>query len=256
MAGYITLLIGKKESFLIFGVACLLIALWTLFMMKNSEKHNENLKSAIRNIIRKDRVYFAEFKEFFKSGKVSIMVGMLMLIAGMWSEFVWALEPVLIDEVHASPKIGGIILSAFIAPWLLEYPIGRWIDKHQKRFFALASGPIVGGLGIVLFSFVTNVLVLIVASVVMAIGFAFFYVAINGLFDTLSNHHRRGHMAGVWQTWEDIGFVVGPVLGGVLAEIFGMRGAFTVFGFGLLFIVLWLRYERRTIKQYEVVTRL
>lgn len=82
-------------------------------------------------------------------------------------------------------------------------------------------------------------------------GFIFFYIAVNGLFDSFSDHHRRGYMTGVWQSAEDMGFVIGPIFGGIIADFFGLRGAFLAFGILFLASALWVLRERKSIKRYE-----
>ena len=244
---------GDRTPFLIFGAVCFAAAIIAQILIREYNRHTrETFFRAIRNIFIKDHLYFAELKEFFSSGRLSVFVSFFMLLVGMWSEFIWAMEPLLVSSIHASPIIGGIILSAFVAPFaLLDYPVGRWIDRTQKRFFSILFGLILGGSGIILFSFASHPYALILFAVLVSTGFVFFYVAVNGLFDSFSDHHRRGYMTGVWQSAEDIGFILGPIFGGIMADLFSLRGAFLVFGITFLLSILWVLRERKNIQQYE-----
>ena len=244
---------GDRTPFLIFGAVCFAAAIIAqIFIGKYNRHTRETFFRAIRNIFIKDHLYFAELKEFFSAGRLSVFVSFFMLLVGMWSEFIWAMEPLLVSSIHASPIIGGIILSAFVAPFaLLDYPVGRWIDRTQKRFFSILFGLILGGSGIILFSFASHPYALILFAVLVSTGFVFFYVAVNGLFDSFSDHHRRGYMTGVWQSAEDIGFILGPIFGGIMADLFSLRGAFLVFGITFLLSILWVLRERKNIQQYE-----
>ena len=253
-AGGLTIVwFGDRVPFLVFGAICFSAAIIAqIFIREYSHSSNETFFRAIRNIFVKDRIYFAELKEFFSAGRISIFVGFFVLLVGMWSEFIWAMEPLLVSSIHASPIIGGIILSAFVAPFaLLDYPVGRWIDRTQKRFFSIIFGLILGGSGIVLFSFASHPYILILLAALVSTGFVFFYVAVNGLFDSFSDRHRRGYMAGVWQSAEDIGFVIGPIFGGIMADLLNLRGAFLVFGITFLLSIFWVLWERKNIQQYE-----
>jgi len=244
---------GDRTPFLIFGAVCFAAAIIAQIFIREYNRHTrETFFRAIRNIFIKDHLYFAELKEFFSAGRLSVFVSFFMLLVGMWSEFIWAMEPLLVSSIHASPIIGGIILSAFVAPFaLLDYPVGRWIDRTQKRFFSILFGLILGGSGIILFSFASHPYALILFAVLVSTGFVFFYVAVNGLFDSFSDHHRRGYMTGVWQSAEDIGFILGPIFGGIMADLFSLRGAFLVFGITFLLSILWVLRERKNIQQYE-----
>ena len=244
---------GDRTPFLFFGAICFFAAaIAQIFIREYNHHTHETFIQAIRDIFKKDRLYSAELKEFFSVGRLSYFVGFFMLLLGMWSEFIWAMEPLFVNALHTSPIIGGIILSAFVAPFaFLDYPVGRWIDRTQKKFFSILFGLILGGGGIILFSFATHPYTLVSLAALVSTGFVFFYIAVNGLFDSFSDHHRRGYMTGVWQSAEDIGFVLGPVFGGIVADLLGLRGAFLMFGITFLLSILWVVWERKNIQQYE-----
>lgn len=245
---------AQALHFLFFGTICFVAAGVAYFFIREySHRPHETFLQAIINVIKKDRLYSAEIKEFFSVGRLAFFVGFFMLLIGMWSEFIWAMEPLFIDSLHASPILGGIILSAFVAPFaLLDYPVGRWIDRTQKRFFSILFGLVMGGGGIVLFSFASHPYILIALAALVSVGFVFFYIAVNGLFDSFSDHHRRGYMTGVWQAAEDIGFVLGPIFGGLVADFVGLRGSFSGFGVVFLASIVWVLLERVNIRRYEI----
>lgn len=246
---------GGRMPFLIFGGICFAAAAVASLFIREQERQYNSFFQAIRNVFRKDHVYLAELREFFTVGRMAYFVAFFMLLVGMWSEFIWAMEPVFIASLHTSPLVGGLVLTAFVAPLaLLDYPLGRWLDRTQKRFSAILTGLVIGGIGVVLFSATSNIPLLIIFAIIVSSGFALFYVAVNGIFDSFSDHHRRGYMTGVWQSAEDVGFVLGPVVGGVLADIVGLHGAFRAFGIVFLLSILWVLWERKTIRRYETAT--
>lgn len=252
VAGFVLLGLGTKIPFLVFSLLCLVGALIAYASIRMSGGKEESFAGSILDLVKKDRVYLAVVKEFFSSGRLAYLVSFSMLFIGMWTEFIWAMEPLLVRSLHSSYVTGGIILSAFVLPVaLLDYPIGRWIDKTQKRYFSILGGLIAGGMGVILFSLVRSPVLLILLAFLVSLGFAFFYVAVNGLFDSLSNHHRRGYMAGVWQGSEDVGFVLGPVLGGIAADFLGLHGSFMAFGAVFFLSALWVMREKIFIKRCE-----
>ncbi|MBI2637526.1 MAG: MFS transporter [Candidatus Sungbacteria bacterium] len=250
--GLIVAWFGNGVPFLLFGAICLFAVFVAIILLKEGGAPKQKFFSAVADVWKKDKMYVSEFREFFSVGKESLLVGAFMLLVGMWSEFIWAMEPLFIHQTGASAVAGGIILSCFVIPFaLFDYAIGRWIDRTQKRFLSILLGLILAGSGILLFSSAHSPLWFGLFAALASMGFAFFYVSINGIFDSLSDHHRRGHMTGVWQAAEDIGFVLGPVVGGIVADILGMRGAFVVFGLFFIAFTLPVIYARKNIKRYE-----
>lgn len=191
-------------------------------------------------------------REFFSSGRVSWLIGSAVLLTGMWSEFIWAVEPVFVDRLGLSPITGGIVLAAFVAPFtMLDYPIGAWIDRTRKRFAAIFGGLVLGGVAMILFGLARSPLALIPLAGLVSAAYALFYVAVNGVFDSFSDRRRRGHVTGVWQAAEDIGYVLGPVAGGMIADAIGLSGAFVAFGLLFLLVSLWVGAMRKDIHRYE-----
>ena len=253
LAGAVVLWFGGQTPFLIFASICFVAGVFSIFAIPADGKQTENFWQAVCNVVVKDRVYRAELKEFFSVGRIAVFLSVFMLISGMWSEFIWAMEPILVEEAGGSPLWGGAILSAFVIPFaLLDYPVGRWLDRTQKRFLSIFFGLFTGGASIMVFGFTSSPVLMLLTAAAASAGFVFFYVAANGIFDSFSTSHPRGLMTGVWQSAEDIGFVIGPVLGGLLADIWGLRAAFMFFGFIFLTLMFAVLKEKQLIAKYEL----
>lgn len=253
LAGGIILAWASSQTpFFIFSTFCYLAALFAWTVIPSDRKSHEPFWQALRDIYLKDHVYLAEIREFFSAGRLAYFIGFFTLLSGMWYEFLWAMEPILIKDMGLSPFFGGLALSLFmITLALFDYPIGLWMDKTQHRYASIVLGLFIGAIGIAIFAFTQNVASLLMVAVITGIGMSFFDVGLDGLFDSFSNNRRRGYMTGVWQAAEDVGFIIGPVFGGVIADIFGLRQAFLVFGALFLFSIIWVFFEKNTIGQYE-----
>lgn len=154
---------GGRLPFLIFGFVCFIAAAVAYAFIYEPERRRDSLFSAVRDVFKRDHVYLAELREFFSVGRMAYFVVFFMLLVGMWSEFIWAMEPVFIASRHTSPLIGGLILTAFVAPFaLLDYPLGCWLDRTQKRFASILTGLAVGGASIILFGMASSITFLIV----------------------------------------------------------------------------------------------
>jgi MFS family permease len=252
LGGFLVAWSGNRLPFLVFGAICLLAAVVAKIFIPAPEHQHDSFLRAITNVFIKDRIYVGGVREFFSVGRMSLFLGCSMILVGMWSEFIWALEPIFVNEIGLGASLGGIILTAFVVPFaLFDYPIGRWIDRSGRRFTAMIAGLVMGGSGMILFSTASEPFMLVFLATVASFGYAFFYVAVNGVFDMMSDHHLRGHMTGIWQAAEDIGFVLGPVLGGIAADVFNLRGAFFAFG-GFLFVAIFLALgTRKYFRRYE-----
>ena len=243
---------GNRIPFLVFGAICLVAMFVAAAIIPGPRHEHDSIAPALRKVFVHDRICLAGLREFFSSGRVSWLVGSSVLLAGMWSEFIWAVEPVFVERLGLSPLTGGLVLAAFVVPFtLLDYPIGAWIDRTRKRFVSILGGLILGGIAMILFGLARSPLALILLAALVSAAYALFYVAVNGIFDSLSDRHRRGHVTGVWQAAEDIGYVLGPIAGGMLADMFQLSGAFVAFGILFLLVSFGVSQMRSDIHRYE-----
>jgi len=250
--GLVVAWFGSRLPFLVFGAICLVAMFIAAMIIPDPRHEHDPIAPALRKVFVHDRIYLAGLREFFSGGRISWLVGIAVLLSGMWSEFIWAMEPVFVAGLGLSPLLGGLVLTAFVVPFTaLDYPIGIWIDRTQKRFVSIVIGLILGGVSMILFGVASSPLLLIGLAALVSTAYAFFYVAVNGIFDSLSDRHRRGHMTGVWQAAEDIGYVLGPIAGGVLADAFHLSGAFVAFGLLFLLASFGIGWMRKDIHRYE-----
>lgn len=163
--------------------------------------------------------------------------------------FFWTLAP-LYGQRSEFHGFGGLFLAAYILPFLI---IGWFVGSINKRFgkkrTAFAS--------------------LLIWSILMSAFFLVFdpwwqlaLVFVSALFISLSLPSINGAYAdyiseapiveGQIQGLEDfafnIGYVIGPILAGILADVFSISVAFSILGFfGLLLAVILLKFSPRTI---------
>ena len=64
--------------------------------------------------------------------------------------------------------------------------------------------------------------------------------SLDGLLVDLSYRHKKGYVVGVWNFSMDAGYVVGPLLGGTIAEAIGIKYTFFITGLVLLMSIALL----------------
>jgi MFS family permease len=68
----------------------------------------------------------------------------------------------------------------------------------------------------------------LVASALLGVGTAMVYPTLLAAVGDVAEPMWRGAAIGVYRLWRDMGYAVGAVLAGVLADAFGMRAAVAV----------------------------
>jgi MFS family permease len=145
-------------------------------------------------------------------------------------------DPILLGLFGAVRSIPYIVLSV---------PAGIVADRYDRRLVLLvtdlARAACMVGMTVVLATG-GSVLALVVLSILAACFSTFFYPAIGAYVPNLVKDERQlGPANSAWASLDNLGFVVGPVLGGILVAVGGTTLAFVInaFTFLVIAVILW-----------------
>jgi MFS family permease len=162
---------------------------------------------------------------------------------GDWLYLVAVLVVVYADS--NSPVLLGIVGAARILPYvLLSVPAGIVADRFDRRLVLLVTD-VARGILMVLLAVAVIVdaptLVIIAISILAACFSTFFGPAIAALLPTLVDEADLGPANSAWATLDNLGFIIGPAIAGILLATGNLAIAFLLnaLSFGVIAIVLW-----------------
>ncbi|MFH1055491.1 MAG: MFS transporter [Candidatus Altiarchaeota archaeon] len=174
----------------------------------------------------------SELKELKSFGSFGFILLYFSLLFTAWEQILLTFEPLFYgpDVLGVPSNIGGLLLAFFSLPGIfLSYPAGKVADKVGKKTI-MFIGLIVSGISLIAFSTTSDLSSVFFFALLTSIGWVISLPALNGLIIDLSYKHRKGCIAGIWALFMDIGFVAGPIIGGVIAEVYGIRQTFLAIG--------------------------
>ncbi len=145
----------------------------------------------------------------------------------------------------SSPVLLGIVGAARILPYvLLSVPAGIVADRFDRRMVLLVTDVARGVLMLALVAAVTvdaHIGVIIGLSILAACFSTFFNPAIAALVPTLVDERDLGPANSAWATLDNLSFIIGPALAGILLGIGGLQIAFLLnaVSFAVVAVVLW-----------------
>lgn len=141
------------------------------------------------------------------------------------------------DTYHFADSGLGLIAGAgFLTGLLVQLFIAPFADRgHSKRLIIV--GLILAGTGSMLFATGSSLAHFVVARAVVGSSFGFVFPAVRALAANLDTE-RRGERLGRVASIELLGFVCGPLFGGILIDPIGLSATFLVFGFVALVTVV------------------
>jgi MFS family permease len=144
------------------------------------------------------------------------------LINNMNDAMVWGLLPLLLIQRDFTTVQIAWVAGIYPAVWgLSQLFTGTMGDRFCKKQI-ISAGMFLQGAAILLFVFFSSFPLTVIASVLLGIGTALVYP--NFLTVIAENLHptQRAKGLSIFRFWRDSGYVLGALLAGVLADIFGL----------------------------------
>ena len=163
---------------------------------------------------------------------------MNLFIAFLGIGLVIPVIPTIMNELNLSGSVVGYMVAAFAVMQLLVSPIaGRWVDQFgRKRMIVI--GLLIFSLSELLFGIGQNVTILFVSRMLGGVSAAFIMPAITAFIADITTLKTRPKALGYMSAAISTGFIIGPGIGGFLAEIGTRVPFFFAAGFALLAAIL------------------
>jgi MFS family permease len=153
-----------------------------------------------------------------------------MILANTAGRMVFPLESLYVQELGANVKQVGLFFTvAAIAPLFFQL-FGGWLSDSIGRLQAIAIGSLAGAVSYLFYIFAPSWLWLLPSSLLSAIAFAFVSPSFQAFIAEESTEETRGRVYGITSTLFMVVNVVGPVLGGAIAQGKSFRTMYVVAG--------------------------
>jgi MFS family permease len=153
-----------------------------------------------------------------------------MILANIAGQMDLPLRPLYVQELGANiNQIGLFFTLGAIAPLLFQI-FGGWLSDSVGRLQAIAIGSLGGVAGYVVYILAPSWEWLLVASVTSAMAFSFVGPSFSAFIAEQSTDENRGRVYGIMQTLYTIVGVIGPPVGGFIAQGLSFKTMFIVAG--------------------------
>lgn len=172
--------------------------------------------------------------------KHNIMLGIVLMnlfIAFLGIGLVIPVTPTIMNELNISGTVVGYMVATFALAQLIVSPIaGRWVDQFGRKRMIII-GLIIFGLSEFLFGIGKTVEVLFISRMLGGVSAAFIMPAVTAFIADITTIDTRSSALGYMSAAISTGFIVGPGIGGFLAE-FGSRVPFFFAGILAVFAAI------------------
>lgn len=137
--------------------------------------------------------------------------------------------PTIMNELHISGSVVGYMVAAFAITQLIVSPIaGKLVDNIGRKVMIVA-GLFIFGLSELLFGIGSTIEILFISRMLGGVSAAFIMPAVTAYIADITTLSQRSKALGYMSAAISTGFIIGPGIGGFLAE-FGTRIPFYAAG--------------------------
>jgi len=188
---------------------------------------------------------FAAYRRLLRNGPlVRLLGGEFVSSIGDWLYLVALL--VLVYQSSSDPLLLGIVGAARVLPYvILSIPAGIVADRFDRRLVLLVTDVARGAimLGLAALQAAHGPLAAIVGLAILATCFSTFFGPTIGSYlpSLVTDESELGPANSAWSSLDNLAFVIGPAIAGLLIAIGGLTAAFLLnaASFAVIAIVLW-----------------
>lgn len=236
LTGYIASEYGLRPYPFYLGIGMAVLGLLgSIFLIKDTQKHvqAENTFSTIPRL--KNSFWDTTWKHP-NLGSVT-QAG---LVNNLNDGMAWGLFPILLASKGFDLEAIGIVTATYPAVWGLGQLItGKMADRYPKKAL-LFIGMLLQGLVLLIFPWAIDLSHYIILSALLGWGTAMVYPTFLATVAENTHPKDRAGSVGVFRLWRDLGYAIGAILTGIIADRLGINyavfviGVLTIFSAGVL----------------------
>ena len=170
------------------------------------------------------------------------------LINNLNDGMVWGLLPLLLARKGFEISDIGVIVATYPAVWgLAQLLTGKLADKLCKKTL-LFWGMLMQGMALLAMMWANTFFSFILLSSLLGLGTAIVYPTFLAAVSDYTHPDQRSESIGVFRLWRDLGYAVGAILTGLIADQFGFEAPMLAIGLLTIFSSLIIHYRMNCAK--------
>ncbi|MBK7270827.1 MAG: MFS transporter [Flavobacteriales bacterium] len=178
------------------------------------------------------------------------------LVNNLNDGMLWGLLPVLLAGQGFNTASIGAIAAVYPAVWGLGQLLTGKLADHVDRKLLLVLGMVLQGIAILFLPYVDAQGTYIALSATLGLGTALVYPTFLATIAAHTHPKQRAESLGIFRLWRDLGYAIGALLTGLIADRFGLTAS--ILSIGVITVIsgllVWLRMpaERRCLEPIDL----
>lgn len=212
--------------------------LLTLFFVRDTRKF-VNIEQKTTETDKLENVFLeTSFKD-----KTLSSITQAGLVNNLNDGMLWGLLPILLLSLNYNSKSIGIIAAIYPAVWGIgQIFTGKMADIYSKKRM-LFWGMLLQGIAIILIPYFNSFYQLASIASILGLGTALVYPTFLSAIADATSPKQRAESIGVFRLWRDLGYAIGAIISGIIADLFGVQYAVITIGVITIFSSLVIKYR-------------
>jgi MFS family permease len=231
LTGYIASEYGIRPYPFYIGIVLVVLGLLSsIFFIKDTRSHvqletQNSLVPKLQNV----------FWETTWKHKILGSVTQAGLVNNLNDGMVWGIFPIILAQKHFDIKEIGLITAIYPAVWGLgQLFTGKMADNFPKKNL-LFIGMLLQAFALFGFFVAETLPVFVSLSVALGFGTALVYPTFLATIAENTHPNDRAKSVGIFRLWRDLGYAIGAILTGIIADLFNLNAA--IFFIALLTLI-------------------
>lgn len=208
------------------GIVLSFAGLLTSWLLIKDTRHHVAMEAAANNIPDLKNIFWDTTLFDRNLGSVT-QAG---LINNLNDGMVWGIFPILLAQKNFTISEIGVVTAIYPAVW----GIGQLFTGKMADFFCKKSmlfwGMFLQGIALLFLIFANTFAHFVILSVLLGWGTAMVYPTFLATIAENTNPHDRAKSLGIFRLWRDLGYAIGAILTGIIADSFGIGASIFVIG--------------------------
>jgi MFS family permease len=209
-----------------FSIASLLLFFKVKTFHKEGEQKEEGITKAIEEIVEKDKVYEKEIKDFLGLGATAIILAIIVFSNSIILHTIYFLIPLLSEDIQLGLPGLALLYGFLHIPFMFCFALAGLADKEGKTKIILIGLLLSAIVSTALFFTTGILLIFVILCFALAFVMALIVPSTNSIISDIIPYLEIGEMTGIYYGISCLGGTIGPILFGIIADLYGLKTVF------------------------------
>jgi len=152
------------------------------------------------------------------------------LVNNLNDGMIWGLLPIFLISLNYDPGDIGILAAVYPTVWgISQLFTGKMADIYSKKKL-LFYGMLMQGIAIIFIPATTKFMMIATLSATLGFGTALVYPTFLSSIAQSTSPGQRAESIGTFRFWRDLGYAIGAIISGIIADALGVKAAIIAIG--------------------------